>query len=300
MTDTILTRPSTALEPLDVLYEHQPLDPDLPDELRALYGGPLGLTQPELYANFVATLDATVAIPELPQSNKLIAADSQADRFVMGLLRAAADIVLIGSGTLHGSPRTLWTAEHAYPPAASAFAELRRNRGLSTTPELAILTGSGDINPRHPALEAGALVLTTTRGAATLRGRLPSTSTLLAVDEGARPSSARAVEALRRRGHRHILSEAGPHLFGSLLAAGLVDELFLTQSPLLAGQSPRRNTLHLIEATTLLPDTRVEGQLLSVRRHHAHLFLRYGLGHRETPAGEHSRISPLPDRKAIP
>jgi riboflavin biosynthesis pyrimidine reductase len=281
MTDTISIRPSTALEPLHVLYERQtlrsglPHESDLPHELQTLYGGPLGLTRPALYANFVSTVDGAVAIPALPQSNKIISAGSQADRFVMGLLRAAAEVVLIGSGTLHGSPDTLWTATHAFPPAAGAFAELRRNRGLSASPTLAVLTGSGDIDLRHPALEAGALVLTTTRGGDALRGRLPSTSTLLVVGDGPRLTGSQAVHRLRRRGHRLILSEAGPHLFGSLLAAGLVDELFLTVSPLLAGQATQASTLHLVEGTTLLPDTRLKGRLLSVRRHQAHLFLRY-------------------------
>jgi riboflavin biosynthesis pyrimidine reductase len=285
MIDTILARPRIPLEPLYVLYEAYPQRPDLPEQLSALYGGPLGLTESALYANFVSTLDGAVAIPRLPQSNKIISAGSQADRFVMALLRAAADVVLIGAGTLHGSPHTLWTAEHAYPSAATAFADLRRNRGLSTTPALAIVTGSGDINPRHPALEAGALVLTTTRGAEALRRRVPSASAVLALGDGTTVDATRTVDELRRRGHRLILSEAGPRVFGSLLAAGLVDELFLTQSPLLAGQSSTGTTLHLIEETVFLPNTRVEGRLRSVRRHGAHLFLRYGFARRGGHAG---------------
>jgi len=42
---------------------------------------------------------------------------------------------------------------------------------------------------------------------------------------------------LRERGHALILSEGGPTLFGSLLTADSVDELFLTVSPLLAGRT---------------------------------------------------------------
>jgi hypothetical protein len=47
----------------------------------------------------------------------------------------------------------------------------------------------------------------------------------------------RAVDEVRRRGHELVLLEAGPHVVGSMLGEGLVDELFLTVSPLLAGRS---------------------------------------------------------------
>src|SRR5262245_6320738 len=78
---------------------------DLPDELVRLYGGGLSLARPRLFANFVATVDGVVAIPGLPRANRVISRDSEPDRFVMGLLRAAADAVLIGSGTLAALPR---------------------------------------------------------------------------------------------------------------------------------------------------------------------------------------------------
>ena len=49
-----------------------------------------------------------------------------------------------------------------------------------------------------------------------------------------------ALDALRERKLDVVLNEGGPSLFGSLLAAGLVDELRLTVSPLVvAGDSPR-------------------------------------------------------------
>ena len=44
-----------------------------------------------------------------------------------------------------------------------------------------------------------------------------------------------AVSALARRGYREILAEGGPHLLGQLAAAGLIDELCVTISPVLAG-----------------------------------------------------------------
>lgn len=265
-------------EPLDLLYEAAELPNfDLPDELRDRYGGSLGFHEPCLFANFVSTVDGVVAIPAVPQSNRLIGAGLDSDRFVMALLRACADVVVIGSGTLHGSPRALWTAEHAYPSAAAAFSELRRRRGRPPEPELAVLTGTGSINPAHPALEAGAVVLTTDRGAARLRGRLPVASTAIALGSGAEVDPRAAADALRARGRGLILSEAGPRVFGALVAAGLVDELFLTLSPLLAGRSDREQRPGLVQGVDLLPLDRVEGRLLGARRDGAHLFLRYGI-----------------------
>lgn len=124
------TDASCLAEPLQVLYEAHDVTTDkLPVPLQLSYGGSLGFPTPRLVANFVCSLDGVVAIPGLARSNKLISADDEADRFVMGLLRACVDVVLIGSGTLHGSPRTVWTAAHAYPPGDQAFRRLRQRQG---------------------------------------------------------------------------------------------------------------------------------------------------------------------------
>ncbi len=85
-----------------------------------------------------------------------------------------------------------------------------------------------------------------------------------------------ALAALHDRGHRLVVSEAGPHLFGSLLAADLVDELFLTSSPRLAGRGSGTR-LGLVEGTALLPAVRREARLLSVRRCSRPPVLRYQL-----------------------
>ncbi len=278
MSPATVIRTELALPPLEPLFETAELPEfDLPARLAETYGGPLGFSEPRLYANFVASLDGVVAIPGEIHSNRMISAHSEADRFVMGLLRACADAVLVGARTLRASPRTLWTAEHAYPPAAPLYRELRRLRRRPPRPTVAVLSGSGSVDPRHPALEEGALVLTSERGAARLRGRLPRAATILAL--GAEPAidPVVAVEALRRRGHELILSEGGPTAFGALVAAGLVDELFLTTSPLLAGRSPGSLRPALVEHAEFLPARTVEGELLTLRRSGSVLFARYRL-----------------------
>jgi riboflavin biosynthesis pyrimidine reductase len=245
-------------------------------QLRALYGGGLGFDEPCVFANFVETIDGVVAIPDLARSNVLISGESEADRFVMGLLRASADVVLVGSGTMLASPAGTWRPERAYPPAADKFAELRRRRGRPERPTVAFVTAGGSFDPTHPALEHDAIVLTTAQVARALRARVPAVSEVVAVNDGDRVDLRRALVCLRERGHSLILSEGGPTLFGSLLASGCVDQLFLTISPFLAGHSVR-SRLHLVEGLELLPDATVPLHLLSARRHGDHLFLRHRL-----------------------
>jgi riboflavin biosynthesis pyrimidine reductase len=268
----------SVLQPLETLYEEPGLPTlDLSDELVTAYGGSLGFTGPRLYANFVASVDGVVALPGVLQSSHLLAAGSEADRFVMGLLRACADAVLVGAGTLSGSPRTHWTAEHAYPPATELYAELRRSRGRPPKPTLAVLSGAGTIDPQHPGLAGPTVVLTSTGGATRLGGRLPHSARIVPLGGAATIDPVAAVEALRAGGHELILCEGGPTVFAALVAAGLVDELFLTISPLLAGRSPLSPRPSLVEGAELLPGRSVEGRLLSLRRARSHLFARYAL-----------------------
>jgi riboflavin biosynthesis pyrimidine reductase len=225
-------------------------------------------------ANFVETIDGVVAIPELPASNALIAAESEADRLLMGVLRACADAVLVASGTMLASPEGTWRPERAYPPAADAFAELQRRRGRPERPTVVFVTAGGSFDLAHPALEDPAIVLTTARAAAYIRASVPAASDVVAVNDGARVDLRQALASLHERGYSLILSEGGPTLLGSLLAAGLADELFLTLSPLLAGRA-RAPRLSLVEGVELLPDHAAHVRLRSVRRHADHLFLRY-------------------------
>lgn len=264
---------------LELLHEEAGLPRfDLPPELEEAYGGALGFDRPRLFANFVSTIDGVVAIPELAQSNKLISGENESDRFVMGLLRAAADAVLIGSGTLRTSSRGLWTPERVFPAAADGFAELRRRLDRPAAPERVVVTGTGSVPPSHPLFADGALVLTTETGAGRLDGRLPQASTIVSLGKSERVDLRAAVAALRARGHELILSEAGPRVFASLLEVGLVDELFLTVSPLIAGRGTSSERLGPVEGFEALPSERLDGRLLSVRRDGDHLFLRYDLG----------------------
>ena len=265
------------IAPLRVLCEEDGLPRwPLPDTLARLYGGAIGFEEPCLVANFVASLDGVVALPGVPRSHALVADGSEADRFVLALLRACADAILVGPGTLRASPRGTWRVDRAFPAAAGALAELRAARGRSPQPRLAVVTSGRSLDAAHPALAAGALVLTTEAAAAALRATVPATAEVVAAGDGQAVDPAAALALLRERGCRVVLSEAGPTLFGALLAAGLVDELFLTVSPLVAGRGAAAR-LALVEGLELLPGNRVAGRLRSVRAHGSHLFLRYAL-----------------------
>jgi riboflavin biosynthesis pyrimidine reductase len=267
----------TEREPLELLYEAPDAAPsELTPALAHLYGGGLGFAGPTVYTNFVASLDGSVALPGVPRSNELISGASDGDRFVMGLLRALADVVVVGSGTFHGSPTGTWTPARAHPDSAPEFAELRALRGQAERPELAILTGSGAIDVRQPALSGPAVMLTSETGAARLRRRVPETTELVALTTQTTIDPQVALGALKDRGHELILFEAGPHTFGAFAAAGLIDELFLTVSPLLTGGSAATR-LSLVEAVEPVRDGIVRAELRSLRRFEDHLFVRYGL-----------------------
>ena len=188
----------------------------------------------------------------------------------MGLLRASADAVLVGCGTANASPNGRWRADTVFPAAAEAFHAVRPEPA-----RVAIVTGRGSIKPEHPVLRDGALVITTELGADMLGGRLPEEAEIQVVPGYDAVDVTAAVAALRERGYRRILSEAGPRLFASLAKEELIDELFLTVSPLLAGRHPEEQRFSLAEGVALLPHHELRGALTSVRLHGEHLFLRY-------------------------
>lgn len=261
---------------LERLYEASNLPAyPLPATLERLHDGPLGFSSPRLFANFVTSIDGVVSLPGVAASPALISGKSEADRYLMGLLRACAGAVLIGATTLRAEPEHRWTSEHVYPRARADFAQLRRELELPARPELVVVTGTGHLNPATPVLEEGALVLTTRTGADRLNGTLPSSSTVEVVSESDSLEIDTVVAILRSRGHELILSEGGPTLLGQLLHGRMLDELFVTFSPILLGRNETEFRLGLIDGVDLSSPSAPRAQVLSVRRHHSHLFVRY-------------------------
>jgi riboflavin biosynthesis pyrimidine reductase len=206
----------------------------------------------------VATVDGRAAV-----DGRSVALGHPADRALLRELRAGADAILVGTGTL---------AAEGY--AALLDDEARERR-------------AGEGRPPHP------LVVTVSR-----RLRLPVEEAPIFAEEGtpilafgevgaAEPPAVRAglevvrlpaplslaavLAALRARGVKGILCEGGPSLLRRLVAEGLLDDLCLTVAPLLAaGGAPT-----ILEGDGLPGPPRLT--LRDVHRADEHLFLHYGL-----------------------
>jgi riboflavin biosynthesis pyrimidine reductase len=261
---------------LQVLLDEAPPAGLLPPALAALYGGDLALPDDVLYANAISSLDGVVALAAPRGAGRTLRGDSDADRFVMGLLRFLADAVVVGAGTLRADRGHLWTAAYIDRERADLYRTLGRG-----SPRLVVVTASGELDPAERALQGGALVLTTDAGAGHLRGRLPAASAVRSL--GAAPPSAAAIAAaVRAEGHRRLLVEGGPRLLARFTAERALDELFLTLSPVLAGRRSGDGRLGLLEGVELLPGDGRWARLRSLRAAGSHLFLRYDL--RATPS----------------
>ena len=244
-----------------------------------LYDGGLAINDGRVYANFVSSIDGIVALEGgTAPSGGIISGRNEADRFVMGLLRAFADAVLVGAGTVRAEGgKALWTPDYIFPAAAEAFADLRRDLKREKVPRLVIVAGIRDLDPSQRALEIGALVLTSTAAARRFRAVLPEACEVRAISDRDPIDVNDIFKALRADGYRTILSEGGPLLFGQLVSNDRVDELFLTVSPVLEGQKSDQS-FGLIRGVDF-GRTPKRSRLLSARRHESHLFLRYQLEH---------------------
>lgn len=197
-----------------------PVRPDDDDRLSELYAEP---RLPWLRATMIATLDGSATGPDARSGS----VNGPADHRVFDVLRARADVVLVGAGTAraerYGAVRT-----------PEALAAGRRRRGQAPHPPIAVVTRSGEVPEPLLADEPAPFVVTgrDAPGLARLRRRVPGERLLVhdgAVDLGA------TLTALAEAGLPRVLAEGGPGLLRDLLGAGLVDELCLTWSPVLVG-----------------------------------------------------------------
>jgi riboflavin biosynthesis pyrimidine reductase len=166
------------LPPLEALYDaRQGIDLPLPAELASLYG-PLWLPphpgRPLVVGNFVTTLDGVVSL-QAPghEGGDPISGSDPHDRMVMGLLRALADVVIVGAGTVRAADRRhLWTAGYICPSLAGIYGRLRAALGKTQPPLNVIVTARGDLDPDRCVFQSGevpALIVTTATGAQRVR-----------------------------------------------------------------------------------------------------------------------------------
>jgi riboflavin biosynthesis pyrimidine reductase len=178
-----------------------------------------------LRANFVTSADGAAYVDGL--SGGL---SSPADKQVFGILRVLADVVLVGAGTARAEE---------YKPARQrpSLAALRAGRPAALP--IAVVTRTLGLNLASPLFtdapaDARTIVITRAAADAELRAETAKVADVIVAGDEAVDLAA-ALDALRDRGLSRMLCEGGPHLFGDLAAAGLVDELCLSLSPKLAG-----------------------------------------------------------------
>jgi len=195
-----------------------------PSELADLYDYPEGNALC-VRANMIGSLDGAATVTGL--SGGL---GGDGDRAVFAAMRANADVILVGAGTVRAE-----RYHGAHLPVG--LRQRRQARGQGEVPVIAVVTGSGTVDPSTPLFtesEVAPIVVTTASGAANVASRVSDAQVLVAEHAGKVDLRA-ALAELHRRGLSRVLCEGGPSLLGTLLAADLVDELCLTVAPTTVG-----------------------------------------------------------------
>jgi riboflavin biosynthesis pyrimidine reductase len=201
-----------------------------------------------LAINMVATVDGRAAV-----DGTATGIGSEYDRRLMKELRADADVVLHGAGTVRADPLS------ARVP--SDLVAQRVARGMSPQPLGAIVTASGNLPVQHPYYESATVIYV-----------LSSASVPVPNVEVVHVPDLHAVMAdLAGRGASRILCEGGPRLNAALLEAGLIDEIYFTLAPKLAGGD---DPLTLVHGGSF---SIVDLELLGVDRRDDELYLHYAV-----------------------
>lgn len=274
------------LQPLQSLFDMAPGEElPLPPEIAGLYGSlrlPLHSGRPYVIGNFVSSLDGVVSLQDTgKKGGGEISGNNRQDHFVMGILRAAADVIVIGAGTLRDSPGHRWTAAHVAPAFSQAYRQLRDALGKPEPPLIVIVTARGDVSMKLALMREGTipvLIVTTSRGLERIREQqVPPLVQVVDVGGQADIIGAQAIlqAAARVRRCDVVLTEGGPQLLGVFLAGRVLDELFLTLAPQIAGRDERHTRPGLVMGQLFAPEHPMWGELVSVKRGESHLFLRY-------------------------
>ena len=198
------------------------------DELVAAYAYPErtnGHQEVWLRANMVSTLDGAGQ-----HDGRSRPISSAADMRVFGILRQLADVVLVGAETVR---------QEGYRPvrARPEFAAARKAAGQAEVAAIAIVSASLELDYSLPLFTSPLVPTLILTGAAAAPDRIATAekagAQVVVAGDGMGVDPARAVQALAGLGHTRLLAEGGPRLLGQLVAAGVLDELCLTISPML-------------------------------------------------------------------
>lgn len=223
--------------------------------------------------NMVASLDGKTTI-----DGKAGTIGSPTDRLLMRALRAQADAVMVGAGTLRAEKLRLDVPE--------VLASARSCRGLKPQPLAIIVAGSSDIPLEENLIGSSPdnlLVLAPPEASEERLRAISSRARIEVIEpEGEASFGLRLdlVGALKTLKELHavgvLLVEGGPSLNHTLVSLGLADELFLTLSPKFLG-GDRSEPLATLEGAAFLPTNSSIVRLISVHLCDDELFLRYAL-----------------------
>ncbi|MGW1552238.1 pyrimidine reductase family protein [Streptomyces sp. NPDC002346] len=203
------------------------------DELADAYAYPAG-DGPWLRANMVSTLDGAAQHDGRSQP-----ISSDTDMRIFGTLRGLADVVVVGAETVR---------MEGYRPARArdAFAARRAAAGQGPAPAIAVVSGSLDLDFSLPLFVSPLVPTLVVTGAGAPPDRIEAARSagaeVVIAGEGSRVDPTRVVRELADRGLRRQLAEGGPWLLGQFVAAGVLDELCLTLSPMLTAGDAQRIT----------------------------------------------------------
>ena len=215
--------------------------------------------RPFVFLNMVCTIDGRAQV-----RGSTGGLGEEADLEMLLELRALADAVLIGTGTLRaeGYARLMGSQERR---------ARREAAGLAPDPPAVLLSRGLDL-PWGAGLFAAPeqpVIVYTSAGA---EAGIPEVAAHVEIVRLEDPSPAAMLADLRARGVAALLSEGGPTLNSALLGAGLVDELFLTIAPVITGEA---DAIRIVEGGGIGAPLR--GRPVWVLRARGELFLRYAL-----------------------
>jgi riboflavin-specific deaminase-like protein len=222
--------------------------------------------RPYVILNMASTVDGRASI-----DGRSGAISDVADRELFHALRASVDAVMAGAGTVR-------VERYGRIIANEATRSRRHERGLSEEPLACIVSGRLSLPADLPLLgEPAAHVVLVTSSAASLPQTGAELDYVRAQRDGQLDLRQALAELSERFSIRTLLCEGGPHLNGQLLLAGLVDELFLSFSPKLAGGEDATGEALRIVAGAQFAEP-LELELLGASESGSTLFLRYGVG----------------------
>ena len=258
----------------------------LPPDLQETYDGdwvlPVADDHPYTYSNFVVSHDGRISFNEPGHfGGGDVSGFNAHDTWLMALLRARADAIMVGDNTLRLEPSHVWSHQYIFPDAAETFSALREAERRSHYPLQVLLSIDGNINwDAHlfTEKELHVVIATTRKGAEMIAANRKSAGKLDVISQD---NPVVDIGALRDTLHgqfgvNSLLIEGGPRAYGSAIADKVIDEEFLTLSPIVVG-SDRANDKHrpgLLEGVAFEPDNPARMVPLSLRRHGAYLFVR--------------------------